>query len=101
MKSAERKVGSGRPAIKLNKTSRKRLVKAAVDKKGVTEMKLAKKFGVSQPYVPRVLKEEGVTRYKQQKCPDWTPELRESQKAVQKEDSSWPLPTKFRCEGGQ
>lgn len=79
-KTAERKKGSGKVAVKLPAARRRRLVKAACDKTGVSERKLARKFGISQPYVAKVLKEEGVRHYQRQKCPEWTPEQQERQR---------------------
>lgn len=74
-KTVERKAGSGKVPAKLPTTVRKRLVRAAADRNGVTQRKLASKFGVSQPYVCKVLQEEGLKHHKKEKAPHWTPEL--------------------------
>ena len=55
-KTTERKVGSGRKAEKLTPQKRKRLVMAATDKCGVSQAKLALKFGVHKSYIHKVLK---------------------------------------------
>ena len=78
--STERAPGSGRPAVKLPRARRRRLVKAAQDKGGVSLVKLARKFEISKPYVQKVLKNEGVKYYKRKKAPEWTPEKEERQK---------------------
>ena len=63
------------------KVVRRRLVKAACDEVGVSERKLAKKCKISQSYVAKILKEEGVEHFRRKKCPDWTPELLEKQQS--------------------
>lgn len=78
--TVERKPGSGRPAAKLPPAARRRVVKQACDKKGVSVRKLAGKFGVSKSYVHKTLKEAGVKHFKRQSAPHWTPELEERQK---------------------
>lgn len=60
--TAERKVGSGRIPVKLTR-QKKRLGKAATDKKGVSQAKLALKFGVNKSYTQKVLKKEGCKNF--------------------------------------
>ena len=72
--TTERKTGSGRRAEKLPAQKKKRLVKAAMNKNGVSQAKLAQKFGVHKSYVQKVLKKEGCKNYKKQKVPEWTEE---------------------------
>lgn len=78
-KTVERKKESEKVAEKLPPASRRRLVKAACDKKRVSERKLAEKFNISLPYMAKVLKQEGVKHYKKQTCPKSTPELKQRQ----------------------
>lgn len=78
--TTKRKVGSGRKAVKLTPAKRKRLVKAATDKKGVSQTKLAQKFGVDKSYVQKVLQKEGCKSYKRKKAPDCTEEKEMKQK---------------------
>ena len=66
--------------MKLTPAKRKRLVKAATDKKGVSQTKLAQKFGVDKSYVQKVLPKEGFKRYKRKKAPDCTEEKEIRQK---------------------
>lgn len=54
--TTERKVGIGRNAQKLTHQKTKRLVKAATDKNGVSQAKLARKFGIHKSYVQKVFK---------------------------------------------
>ena len=78
--TTERKSGSGRKAEKMTPQKTKRLVKAATNKNGVSQAKLAKKFGVHKSYVQKVLKREGYKSYKKQKVPDWSEEKESRQK---------------------
>lgn len=68
----ERKSGSGRKATKLTGGQRRRLVKAAEDRVGVSTRKLGRRFGISQSYVVKVLHEAQVTCYKRVKIPHKT-----------------------------
>lgn len=79
--TTKRKQGSGRPAVKLPKPARKRLVKAAADKKGVSSTKLAQKFGVERSYVSKVLAKNNCKWLKREKAPQVTPEQEETQRA--------------------
>lgn len=79
-KTTERQPGSGRPALKLTPQRRKRLVKAAKDKGGVSQAQLGQKFDVHQTYIGKVLKKEGLRYFKRKKAPEWTPEKEERQK---------------------
>lgn len=76
----KRKKGSGRPAVKLPSAARKRLVKAASDKKAISTRKLGKRYGVHHSYVSKVLKESNVKYYKREKAPDTTPEQEAAQR---------------------
>ena len=72
-KTTERKVGSGRKAEKLTPQKRKRLVMAATDKCGVSQAKLALKFGVHKSYIHKVLK-KGCKNYSREKAPECSKE---------------------------
>ena len=76
----ERRKGSGSKAVKMDSKQRKKLVRAAVDRKGVTTSKLARKFGVDQSYVSKILKEENVKHFKRQKAPAGGPGVEERQR---------------------
>ena len=78
--TTERKAGSGRKAKKLTPQKTKRLVKAATNKNGVSQAKLARKFGIHKSYVQKVLKREGCKCYKKQKVPEWSEEKETRQK---------------------
>ncbi len=60
--------------MKMPAKERKRLCKAAADKKGVFQRKLASKFRIDHRYVGRILVESGVKYHKRQRCPNWNPE---------------------------
>jgi predicted transcriptional regulator len=62
--AAERKVGSGRPAIKMNKTDIKRLERRIDHKDGVSQRHLARHFNVSQPYINHVINTKTSIRYR-------------------------------------
>ena len=74
-KTAERKSGSGKTPIKMPPAAKKRLARAAADKTRVSQRKQASKYSVSQPYICRVLKKQGVKYYKKDKAPHWTPAM--------------------------
>ena len=77
-KTVQRKPGSGRPTSKTTPAVRKRIVKAASDKAGVSSRKLAGKFGVCACTVRKVLKEEGVKYVKRVRAPAASPGQEES-----------------------
>ena len=78
--TTERKVGSGRRAEILTPRKKKRLVKAATNKSGVSQTKLTQKFSVNKSYLQKVPKKEGCKSYKKQKVPEWTEEKELRQK---------------------
>lgn len=78
-KTVERKPGSGRRCAKLTPPVKKRLLKAACDKKGVSCRKLAGKFNVDPSHVCRVLRKEGVSFHKRRKAPANKPGQEEKQ----------------------
>ena len=53
--AAERKVGSGRPAIKMNKNNIKRLERRIDHLDGISQQYLTTHFDVSQPHISRVI----------------------------------------------
>lgn len=79
-KTTDRKTGSGRASHKVTSQVRKRLVKAASDKAGVSSRKLAGKFGVCASTVSKVLREEGIKYLKRLKAPATIPGQEERQR---------------------
>lgn len=77
----ERKPGSGRKPVKMPKKGIKKLVSRFNNKKGVSQRKEARKYNISQPYVCKILKKEGINYYKREKAPKSS----EKQEIVQKE----------------
>ena len=73
--STEGVAGSGPPAFKLLHAARKRMVKAASNKVGITARKLCRKYGVASSFVTKILKKEGVKCYKGQKGPKSSSEV--------------------------
>ena len=47
-------------------------MKAATNKNGVSQVKLAQKFGAHESHVQKVLKKEGCKNYKKQTVSEWT-----------------------------
>ena len=78
--TTERKVVSGKRAEKLTPQKKKRLVKAAMNKNGVSQAKLTQTFSVHKSNEQKVLKKDGCKRYKKQKVPEWTEEKESRQK---------------------
>ena len=75
-----RNMPKGRKASKMTTTKRRELIRRCKGKVGVSQRKLSKKYGISQSYVNKVLKEGGMTYRKRKKGPNPT----ESQKKAQK-----------------
>lgn len=69
---AERKTGSGRIARKLPPKQVKRLLNETVGKVGVSQRKLARKYGISPSYVNKTLKRNNVDYRKRKSCPRYT-----------------------------
>ena len=68
----QRKVGSGRKPTKLDGSQRNRLLQQARNKLRVSTRKLARKFGISQACVRKILKKAGVIYRKRQQVPHLT-----------------------------
>ena len=72
-KPAERKVGSGRPAKKMNGKAVKRLVNSINHKDGVSQRRLAQVFKCSQPHICKTIKNKTKIQYrKKTKAPKRT-----------------------------
>ena len=70
----ERKVGSGRKAIKMLAKEIKHLKKSIDKKDGISQLGLAKRFHVSQPYISKIIHQKISIRYrKKSKTPKRTP----------------------------
>ena len=70
----ERKSGSGGHNKKLNNSQRAAIVRSAVDKRGVSARKIAKKYNVCEKTIRNVFNERGVKKYKRTKAPMYTNE---------------------------
>ncbi len=71
----DRKVGSGRPAIKFNQTSIKRLKTKIDHSHGISQRLLATMFGCHQSYVCRTIKRKTSIRYRKKgSAPGRTPQ---------------------------
>ena len=64
---AERQVGSGRPAKKMNKKAVKRLIGRINHRDGVSQRRLAKIFDCSQPHICKTIKNKTNIRYRKKK----------------------------------
>ena len=71
---------SCRPVVKMLRQKRRALVLAARHRVGVSTRLLARRFGISQSYVRKILAEEGLKYRTRTKAPSTTPEQRKSQK---------------------
>ena len=58
--------GAGRPAIKMPKRRIKGLIKRVKGRTDVFQRKEGLRFGITQPYVTKILKEYGIRYYKRQ-----------------------------------
>ena len=67
--SIDRASGSGRPAELMGPKNRQRLVHEAISTDFPSETRFALKYGISQPYVSKILSEEGVHSFKKTKSP--------------------------------
>ena len=77
----QRKSGSGRPAKKMKKVRVRALLRYLEGKVGVSQRQAAKKFGVSQSYVAKIIKEKSSIRYfRRQPVPAATEEQKKKQK---------------------
>jgi hypothetical protein len=66
--------GSGRKAIKMNHKKIESLINSFDGKKGVSHNRIAQKYGISQPYVCKILAWAGVKYYKRGVKPKTSPE---------------------------
>ena len=57
--SVERKPGSGRKRLKMTDTKRRKMVRGAINRVGVSTRQMASKYGVSQSYVVKIMQSEG------------------------------------------
>ena len=78
--NTSRASGSGRPVELMPSKHRKRLVKEAKNSVSPSQRRLASKYGVSQPYVCKILHEEGLHSYKKTKVPKVTEKQEEIQR---------------------
>ena len=76
----QRKCGSGRRAVKMSNSKTKRLISQVDRKSGILQRHLAKSFKISQSYVCKILKSQGVKYRKRQDAPDCS----EKQAKIQK-----------------
>ena len=72
--SVGRKPGSGRKRLKMTDTKRRKMVRGAIDRVGVSTRQMASKYGISQSYVVKIMQSEGVKHYKRQKAPHMSDE---------------------------
>ena len=79
-KTTERKKGSGRPSVKITPNKVRAIVNAVTCSKPLSQTVLARKHGVSQPYICQILTSHGLKSYKKQKAPS----VSDKQCAVQK-----------------
>ena len=54
----EKKLGSGLPTVKITAGKKRRLIRAARDKKAVATRNLASKFAIDRSYVTKILKKK-------------------------------------------
>lgn len=71
IKEQSNKEKSGRPT-KLNKATTTKLVSSAINKVGVSQRRLARKYSVSQATVHRVLKKKNVFKRQRKRAPKYT-----------------------------
>ena len=79
-KTAKRKAESGRRAVKMPVKKRNQLVKAILDKEGVTSKKLAANLNVNRFFVDRIAREAAVMTYRRAIGPEFSQELEQRQK---------------------
>ena len=79
-----RKFGSGSKSVKMPKRARRSLLCKICNKIGVSTRRIARKFDISQSYVRKIIKENGVTYRKRKLVPDSKPEqeLREKSRCL-------------------
>lgn len=71
--STERKVGSGRKAVKLVASRKKTLLQSSTLSVGQSVRKLGRKFNLSKSYVQKVLKNNNIVFRKRKEAPKTTP----------------------------
>ena len=74
-----RKVGSGRPSTLICGKSKRNILMDALANKTISQRKMAVKYGISQAYVNKIMRENGVKAYKKCKVPASTEEQKEKQ----------------------
>ena len=77
----ERKVGSGRKAVKLTGSKKKRLLHNATVCAGQSVRKLARKFNIAKSYVHDTLKNNNIIFKKRKEAPKVSPAQKECQKS--------------------
>jgi hypothetical protein len=78
--TTERQIGSGRPAVKIPPNKVHAIVSAVKCSTPLSQNVLARKHGVSQPYVCQILRSQGLKSYKKKKAPSVTDKQRQVQK---------------------
>ena len=78
--AAQRECGSGcsRSEVKVTSAEKTRIANDA--RKGLSQREIARKYNISQPYVNKILQEQGLTAYKKEKVPSVTPQQQERQR---------------------
>jgi transposase len=71
--SIERKVGSGRKAVKLKESKKKRLLQNSTTSGGQSIRKLSRKFQISKSYVHDILKKNNILFRKRKEAPKVSP----------------------------
>lgn len=65
--------------MKLTPYVKRCLSKAAKNRGGISQARLARQFGIHKFYVQKTLKKEGLTYHKRRNAPDWTQETEDRQ----------------------
>ena len=73
------KGGSGRPSKLLNDAAKSKMAKDVARANGPSQRDLAEKYGISQPYVNKILQESGMKAFKKTKVPYSTEKQKEKQ----------------------
>jgi transposase len=78
--TVERASGSGRPAELMSKRDRQHLVQEAISADYPSQNRLASKYGISQPYVSKILTAADAHSFKRTKAPSTSGSQQEKQK---------------------
>jgi transposase len=77
--TTERAGGSGRIPVKMTKNRKKKLVEEIQTSTAPSQRRMASKYGITQPYVHKIIRANNIKAFKKEKAPKVTPQQVQTQ----------------------